>query len=286
MKKTNIMLRLILGIMASLIIIFIMNEIIKNVLNIIIANPITKLILLAIIDLILLIVLLYFKSRIVLKNQQIESEKIPKIQRNLLIVGYIIVLLAGIFTYYYLNIIEKTYTGTSISKLQYIGMFLIILTILNSFIVLVLEGKWINKLSGTTKEKDKNIKFLYIVAGIIILLEIVGLSIVTIQKNQKIIDIEVFIRLDADAEEIEELRSDIINTNKVENIEYSSKENALRKIKENFKGNRELMNSFEENDILPSSFIVKVKRKNSKEVTNQIEKMPLVEKVNTQSLNE
>ena len=70
--------------------------------------------------------------------------------------------------------------------------------------------------------------------------------------------IRVFIKNDATDEQIKELGEQIKNLEGVNTVEFISKEKALQSLKEKFGEKKDLLNQYNDANILPSSYIVKL----------------------------
>lgn len=92
--------------------------------------------------------------------------------------------------------------------------------------------------------------------------------------------IQVFIETDATDDEVKEVGDKIKQLQGVSTIEYRSKEDALNQMKEKFKDQSDLLAGYEENNIFPASYIVKLTDLTlSKQVQDQINEFDNIKKI-------
>ena len=92
--------------------------------------------------------------------------------------------------------------------------------------------------------------------------------------------IQVFIETDATDDEVKEVGDKIKQLQGVSTIEYRSKEDALNQMKEKFKDQSDLLAGYEENNIFPASYIVKLTDLTlSKQVQDQIREFDNIKKI-------
>ena len=92
--------------------------------------------------------------------------------------------------------------------------------------------------------------------------------------------IQVFVKNEATQEQIDELGSKLKGINGVNTVEFVSKEDALKQMKERFGDQQDLLAGYEENNIFPASYVVTMTDlSKSKEVQDQILTFENVKKI-------
>lgn len=100
--------------------------------------------------------------------------------------------------------------------------------------------------------------FTLFIIGIIIIIT-VTINSIALQIQGKVNDVEIFIKKDATAIQIEELRYKLENDGIEKNLTYRSSKEALKVMKDSWGENADLLDNIESENLLPASFIVKLK---------------------------
>ena len=104
-----------------------------------------------------------------------------------------------------------------------------------------------------------------------------------VEQVSKKMGIQVFMTPEATDEQIIDLESEIwnIGTDKIQKVEFVSKQQALEKMKEDFKDNQWIFNGYDgENNIFPVSYIIQLTDLSyTKEVEEKISKMENVDEI-------
>lgn len=104
-----------------------------------------------------------------------------------------------------------------------------------------------------------------------------------VEQVSKKMGIQVFMTPEATDEQIINLESEIwnIGTDKIQKVEFVSKQQALEKMKEDFKDNQWIFNGYDgENNIFPVSYIIQLTDLSyTKEVEDKISKMDNVDEI-------
>lgn len=115
------------------------------------------------------------------------------------------------------------------------------------------------------------VKILKIVI-VLFLLGMLGKTLINNKIQNSTVQMAIFIEVSASDEEIAELRGKLESNEKIKNIQYESREDALNSMKKKFKN----LLSDEDRQIFPARFIVEVKKEEAEEIKNELEKNAIV----------
>lgn len=273
-----------------------------NLLNILLIELDKKIISLIVIDILALILSLYLKDIIILKFRKIDKDKITDILKTLLIASYIIIAIFTVFislkyhivlndtetiffkgTIINTDILNENIKLVKLENLQLLCKIVLIVTLTFSSIIVILEKLWINKLINITDEEKKKqkpkMKIIYIIALIVILLEIICLIFSIYSVHKTTVEIKVFIEKGITQEEVEELKNKISNIKQVKEVEYIEKAETLQQL-ENIGISKNILSGYENSSSISTSFSVKVNKEDVEVVKNEIKKIQNVENVN------
>ena len=137
------------------------------------------------------------------------------------------------------------------------------------------EVDYLKKVNKKIGKKNKLLMVVGIILGMIILFNI----FIFIYYYHEAGKISIYLKDDITEEQMENIKTSILNIDKNAKIEYYSKNDALEKMKERFKDRENLLSGYgETNNPLPAYYVIETSLENAKKIDETIMTLEGVEK--------
>lgn len=140
------------------------------------------------------------------------------------------------------------------------------------------EEREVDYLKNVKKKISKKNVFIIII-GLILSLIIIFNIIVFVNYSVTACEMEIFLNDDITEENQRKIVKIIKEKDSNAEIIYHSKQEALEQMKEKLKGKSYLLNQYEDNNIFPASYTIKVNLQVIKQIKDSLEKMSGVRKI-------
>lgn len=140
------------------------------------------------------------------------------------------------------------------------------------------EEREVDYLKNVKKKISKKNMFIIII-GLILSLIIIFNIIVFVNYSVTACEMEIFLNDDITEENQRKIVKIIKEKDSNAEIIYHSKQEALEQMKEKLKGKSYLLNQYEDNNIFPASYTIKVNLQVIKQIKDSLEKMSGVRKI-------